>query len=113
MALGLLGLLNIVPCLGSIVGIITAFLVAYLQLEYRGERTVVSFIRLWDILCNCPSYESYFLTLKLWDNKRDFTQLLLYRFFLGNRTGWNTWYDFGIPLTAFLIVAWRLLVENI
>ena len=61
-ALGLLfGLLNIVPYLGSIVGIITAFLVAYLQPEGIAESGQWSvLLGLWDILCNCPSYRKLF-----------------------------------------------------
>ena len=66
-ALGLLfGLLNIVPYLGSIVGIITAFLVAYLQPEGIAESGQ------WSVLLGCgisfvivQVIESYFLTPKI------------------------------------------------
>ena len=66
-ALGLLfGLLNIIPYLGSIVGIIVTLLVAYLQPDGIAE------MGQWNILLGCgisflvvQLFESYFLTPKI------------------------------------------------
>ena len=114
--LGLLfGLLNIVPYLGSIVGIFTALLVAYLQpggIEETGE---------WNVLIGCgisfvivQVIESYYLTPKIMGQQTGLhpVVVMVSIFFWGTSLGGILGMIFGIPLTAFIIVAWRLLCRK-
>jgi predicted PurR-regulated permease PerM len=114
--LGLLfGLLNIVPYLGSIVGIITALLVAYLQpggIAESGE---------WNVLIGCgisfvvvQVIESYYLTPKIMGQQTGLhpVVVMVSIFFWGTALGGILGMIFGIPLTAFIIVAWRLLCRK-
>jgi len=114
--LGLLfGMLNIVPYLGSIVGIITVFFVSYLQpggIAESGE---------WSILIGCASsfaivqiIESYFLTPRIMGQQTGLhpVVVMVSIFFWGTALGGILGMIFGIPLTAFLIVFWRLLCRK-
>ena len=114
--LGLLfGLLNIVPYLGSIVGIITALLVAYLQpggIAESGE---------WTVLLGCgisfvvvQLIESYYLTPKIMGQQTGLhpVVVMVSIFFWGTALGGILGMIFGIPLTAFIIIAWRLLCRK-
>ena len=114
--LGLLfGLLNIVPYLGSIVGIFTALLVAYLQpggIAETGE---------WNVLIGCgisfvivQVIESYYLTPKIMGQQTGLhpVVVMVSIFFWGTALGGILGMIFGIPLTAFIIVAWRLLCRK-
>ncbi len=115
-ALGLFfGFLNIIPYLGTILGVVSVFAVSYLQ---KGG---ILDCGQWSILWGCAFtfalvqiIESYFLSPKV----------------MGKRTGlhpgviiasvffWGTAFDgilgmiLGIPITAFLIVFWRLLQKK-
>ena len=115
-ALGLLfGLLNIVPYLGSIVGIVTTLVVAYLQpdgIAQTGE---------WTILIGCgvsfavvQLIESYYLTPKIMGQQTGLhpVVVIVSIFFWGTALGGILGMIFGIPLTAFLIIAWRLLCRK-
>ncbi len=115
-ALGLLfGLLNIVPYLGSIVGIVTAVLVAYLQpggIAETGE---------WTVLLGCgisflvvQLIESYYLTPKIMGQQTGLhpVVVIVSIFFWGTALGGILGMIFGIPLTAFIIIAWRLLCRK-
>lgn len=115
-ALGLLfGLLNIVPYLGSIVGIGTALLVAYLQpggISETGE---------WTVLLGCGAsfvvvqlIESYYLTPKIMGQQTGLhpVVVIVSIFFWGSALGGILGMIFGIPLTAFIIIAWRLLCRK-
>jgi predicted PurR-regulated permease PerM len=115
-ALGLLfGLLNIVPYLGSIVGIVTALLVAYLQpggISETGE---------WTVLLGCgisfvvvQLIESYYLTPKIMGKQTGLhpVVVIVSIFFWGSALGGILGMIFGIPLTAFIIIAWRLLCRK-
>lgn len=114
--LGLLfGLLNIVPYLGSIVGIITALLVAYLQPEGIAETGE------WNVLIGCgisfvivQVIESYYLTPKIMGLQTGLhpVVVMVSIFFWGTALGGILGMIFGIPLTAFIIVAWRLLCRK-
>ena len=114
--LGLLfGLLNIVPYLGSIVGIVIALLVAYLQpggIAESGE---------WSVLLGCgvsfvviQVIESYYLTPKIMGQQTGLhpVVVMVSIFFWGTALGGILGMIFGIPLTAFIIVAWRLLCRK-
>ncbi len=115
-ALGLLfGLLNIVPYLGSIVGIVTALLVAYLQpggISETGQ---------WTVLLGCgisfvvvQLIESYYLTPKIMGKQTGLhpVVVIVSIFFWGSALGGILGMIFGIPLTAFIIIAWRLLCRK-
>ena len=115
-ALGLLfGLLNIVPYLGSIVGIVTTLVVAYLQpdgIAQTGE---------WTILIGCgvsfavvQLIESYYLTPKIMGQQTGLhpVVVIVSIFFWGTALGGILGMIFGIPLTAFLIITWRLLCRK-
>ena len=114
--LGLLfGLLNIVPYLGSIVGIGTALLVSYLQpggIAESGE---------WNVLIGCgisfvvvQLIESYYLTPKIMGQQTGLhpVVVMVSIFFWGTALGGILGMIFGIPLTAFIIIAWRLLCRK-
>lgn len=114
--LGLLfGLLNIVPYLGSIVGIVTALLVAYLQpagIAETGE---------WSVLIGCgisfavvQLIESYYLTPRIMGKQTGLhpVVVMVSIFFWGTALGGILGMIFGIPLTAFIIIAWRLLCRK-
>jgi predicted PurR-regulated permease PerM len=114
--LGLLfGLLNIVPYLGSIVGIVTALLVSYLQpggIAESGE---------WNVLIGCgisfvivQVIESYYLTPKIMGQQTGLhpVVVMVSIFFWGTALGGILGMIFGIPLTAFIIIAWRLLCRK-
>jgi predicted PurR-regulated permease PerM len=116
LALGLLfGLLNIVPYLGSIVGIVTALLVAYLQpggISETGE---------WTVLLGCgisfvvvQLIESYYLTPKIMGQQTGLhpVVVIVSIFFWGTALGGILGMILGIPLTAFIIIAWRLLCRK-
>ena len=94
--LGLLfGLLNIVPYLGSIVGIVTALLVAYLQpggIAESGE---------WNVLIGCgisfvvvQLIESYYLTPKIMGQQTGLhpVVVMVSIFFLGDCT-WEVFWE--------------------
>ena len=114
--LGLLfGLLNIVPYLGSIVGIITTLCVAYLQPGGIAETGQ------WSVLLGCgisfvvvQVVESYFLTPRIMGQQTGLHPVLIIVsiFFWGTALGGILGMIFGIPLTAFLIVAWRLICRK-
>ena len=114
--LGLLfGLLNIVPYLGSIVGIATALLVSYLQpggIAESGE---------WTVLLGCgisfvvvQLIESYYLTPKIMGQQTGLhpVVVMVSIFFWGTALGGILGMIFGIPLTAFIIITWRLLCRK-
>jgi len=115
-ALGLLfGILNIVPFLGSIIGCLTAVLVAYLQpggILESGE---------WNVLWGCgitflvvQILESYWLSPKVMGDRTGLHPVVIIAsvFFWGSAFGGVLGMILGIPLTAFLIVLWRLLRQK-
>ena len=114
--LGLLfGLLNVVPYLGSIVGIVTTLLVAYLQPAGIAETGQ------WSILVGCgisfavvQLIESYYLTPKIMGQQTGLhpVVVMVSIFFWGTALGGILGMIFGIPLTAFFIIAWRLLCRK-
>ena len=114
--LGLLfGLLNVVPYLGSIVGIVTTLLVAYLQPAGIAETGQ------WSILVGCSLsfavvqlIESYYLTPKIMGQQTGLhpVVVMVSIFFWGTALGGILGMIFGIPLTAFFIIAWRLLCRK-
>jgi len=116
LALGLLfGLLNVVPFLGSLVGFFTAFAVAYFQPGGIGETGQ------YDVLVGClltftmvQLIESYWLSPKVMGERTGLHPVAIIAsvFFWGTVFGGLLGMIVGIPLTAFLIVAWRLIRQK-
>ena len=114
--LGLLfGLLNIVPYLGSIVGVCVTLLVAYFQPDGIAESGE------WNVLFSCATsfvivqvIESYYLTPKIMGQQTGLhpVVVIVSIFFWGTALGGILGMIFGIPLTAFIIIAWRLLCRK-
>ncbi|MDA7823533.1 AI-2E family transporter [Opitutales bacterium] len=115
-ALGLLfGILNVVPFLGSVLGCLTAVTVAYLQpggILESGE---------WSVLWGCAItfsvvqlFESYWLSPKVMGDRTGLHPVVIIAsvFFWGVAFGGVLGMILGIPLTAFLIVLWRLLRQK-
>ena len=97
-------------------GIITALLVAYLQPGgIAGEGGMDCFIGLWDFLCGRSvnrellfDSQDYGATNRASSGGGYGFNLFLGYFALGGILGMI----FGIPLTAFIIIAWRLLCRK-
>ena len=114
--LGLLfGLLNVIPYLGSIVGVCVTVVVAYLQPEGIAETGQ------WNLLLTCglsfmvvQLAESYYLTPKIMGQQTGLhpVVVIVSIFFWGTALGGILGMIFGIPLTAFFIIAWRLLCRK-
>lgn len=109
------GLLNIVPYLGSIIGISTVTILAYFQPGGIAEGGGTSII----IGCGITFLvvqliESYFLTPKIMGEKTGLhpVVVIVSIFFWGTALGGILGMIFGIPLTAFLIILWRLLCKK-
>lgn len=108
LALGLLfGLLNVVPYLGSIVGLSVVVPLAYFQ-EGGGLETLGVCM---GAFVAVQLLESYYLTPKIMGRQTGMhpVVVIVAIFFWGTALGGILGMIAAIPLTAFLIVAWRLL----
>ncbi|MEK9772421.1 MAG: AI-2E family transporter [Opitutae bacterium] len=106
------GILNIVPFLGTILGIFSVFAVSYLQtggILDSGQ---------WHVLWGCgitfavvQLLESYWLSPKVMGDRTGLHPVVIIAsvFFWGVALDGILGMILGIPLTAFLIVFWRLL----
>ena len=105
-----LGFLNIIPYLGSIVGLSIALPVAYFQ-EGGGWDTL-----LWDfaVFAVVQLIEGYALTPKIMGNRTGlhFMAIIVAVFFWGVALGGILGMILAIPLTAFLVSFWRLAKEK-
>lgn len=106
------GVLNIVPFLGSILGVISVIAVSYLQpggILESGQ---------WNVFLGCgitfavvQLLESYWLSPKVMGQRTGLHPMVI----IASVFFWGTAFDgvlgmiLGIPLTAFIIVFWRLL----
>jgi predicted PurR-regulated permease PerM len=115
-ALGLLfGLLNVVPFLGSVVGVVTTLMVAYLQpagILESGEMTVLYGCGATFLLVQF--LESYWLSPKVMGDRTGLHPVAIIAsvFFWGIVFGGVLGMILGIPLTAFLIILWRLMKKK-
>jgi len=115
-ALGLLfGVLNVVPFLGSVLGFLTVLVVAYLQ--PGGILDGGDFAILWGCgftFVFVQFIESYWLSPKVMGERTGLHPVLIIAsvFFWGTALGGVLGMILGIPLTAFLIIFWRLLREK-
>ena len=112
-ALGLFfGVLNIIPYLGTILGVVSVFTVSYLQtggVLDSGQ---------WNVVLGCgltflvvQLLESYWLSPRVMGDRTGLHPVVIIAsvFFWGTAFQGVLGMILGIPLTAFLIVFWRLL----
>lgn len=110
-ALGMLiGLLNIIPYLGTIIGLGTVLPVAYLQPDGGLVLVAVGL----GIFIAVQMLEGYVLTPRIMGNRTGLHPLtiIIAIFFWGTALGGIMGMILAIPLTAFFVVAWRLLREK-
>ncbi len=107
-ALGLtLGLLNIIPYLGNLIGLGVALPLAWFQAGGGWELAAVVLAVFTAVQC----VEAYFLTPRIMGRQTGLhpMAILFALFFWGTAFGGLMGMILGIPLTAFLVVFWRLL----
>jgi len=112
-ALGLFfGVLNIIPYLGTILGVVSVFTVSYLQTGGVLESGQ------WNVVLGCgltflvvQLLESYWLSPRVMGDRTGLHPVVIIAsvFFWGTAFQGVLGMILGIPLTAFLIVFWRLL----
>jgi len=105
-----LGFLNIIPYLGSIVGLSIALPVAYFQ-EGGGWDTLLWVLAVFAVV---QLIEGYALTPKIMGNRTGlhFMAIIVAVFFWGVALGGILGMILAIPLTAFLVSFWRLAKEK-
>ncbi len=105
-----LGFLNIIPYLGSIVGLSIALPVAYFQ-EGGGWKTLVWVLAVFAVV---QLIEGYVLTPKIMGNRTGlhFMAIIVAVFFWGVALGGILGMILAIPLTAFLVSFWHLAKEK-
>ena len=106
----MLGFLNIIPYLGAMVGLAVTIPLAYLQ-EGGGLVTVVLVLVVISVV---QLIESYLLTPRIMGDKTGLHPLaiIVAIFFWGSALGGILGMILAIPLTAFLVVFWRLAKEK-
>lgn len=107
---GVIGILNIVPYLGTIIGITVVLPLAYFQPEGG-----------WTLLGLCAAvfvagqlFSDYFLTPRIMGKQTGMNPMLIIFsiFFWGTALGGILGMILAIPLTAFFLVFWRLLRQK-
>ena len=105
-----LGFLNIIPYLGSIIGLATALPLAFFQTG--GGLLKVGLVLL--VFTAVQMIEGYLLTPKIMGDRTGLhpIEIILAIFFWGSALNGITGMILAIPLTAFLVVFWRLAREK-
>ncbi len=105
-----LGFLNIVPYLGNIIGLGTALPLAFFQTDGGIVRVLLVLL----VVAAVQSIEGYFLTPKIMGNRTGLhpVVIILAVFFWGTALNGIMGMILAIPLTAFLVVFWRLAREK-
>ncbi|HSO24336.1 MAG TPA: AI-2E family transporter [Chondromyces sp.] len=105
-----LGFLNIVPYLGNIIGLATALPLAFFQ-EGGGLLRVLAVLV---VVAAVQSIEGYLLTPKIMGDRTGLhpVVIILAVFFWGSALSGIMGMILAIPLTAFLVVFWRLAREK-
>jgi predicted PurR-regulated permease PerM len=105
-----LGFLNVIPYLGSIVGLGIAIPLAFFQ-PGGGVRTVVLVLVVFTVV---QVIEGYILTPKVMGDRTGLHPMMIIVavFFWGSALGGVLGMILAIPLTAFLVVFWRLAKEK-
>jgi predicted PurR-regulated permease PerM len=107
--LGLIfGLLNVVPYLGTILGLATVLPIAYFQTPGGGFVLVLEAIAVFVIVQTC---EGYFITPRIMGHRTGLHPMVIIIsiFFWGEALNGILGMVLAVPLTAFLVVVWRLL----
>jgi predicted PurR-regulated permease PerM len=107
LAIGLLtGLLNIVPYLGSILGLSVALPLAYLQPDGGGLGLVVICAA---VFVAVQAIEGWFLTPRIMGRQTGLhpVAIIVAIFFWGQALGGVLGMMLAVPLTAFFVTAWR------
>ena len=106
----MLGLLNIIPFLGSIVGLSVALPLAYFSDDGGGLRLALTLT----VFVVVQTIESYLLTPKIMGNRTGLHPgLIVFAvFFWGVALGGILGMILAVPLTAFAVVFWRLLKKK-
>ncbi|MEM7349161.1 MAG: AI-2E family transporter [Acidobacteriota bacterium] len=106
----LLGFLNIIPYLGSIVGLGVALPLALFQ-EGGGWSTLAAVLLVFTIV---QTIEGYVLTPRIMGEQTGLhpMAIIIAIFFWGSALSGITGMILAIPLTAFFVVFWRLLQEK-
>lgn len=105
-----LGFLNIVPYLGNIIGLGTALPIAFFQ-DAGGLGRVAAVLVVFALV---QSIEGYFLTPKIMGDRTGLhpVAIIIAIFFWGTALSGISGMILAIPLTAFLVVFWRLAREK-
>ncbi|MEM9226626.1 MAG: AI-2E family transporter [Verrucomicrobiota bacterium] len=105
-----MGFLNIVPYLGTILGLSTALPVAYLQ-DGGGVTTLVLVLVVFAVV---QALEGYYLTPKIMGQQTGLHPMVIIIaiFFWGTALNGILGMILAIPLTAFFVVLWRLLAQK-
>jgi len=106
----MLGLLNIIPYLGSIVGLSVALPLAYFSDDGGGLRLALTLT----VFAVVQMIEGYLLTPKIMGNRTGLHPgLIVFAvFFWGVALGGILGMILAVPLTAFAVVFWRLLKKK-
>ena len=106
----ILGLLNVIPYLGSIIGLVVVIPLAYFGPEGNLMRAGLSLV----VFGAVQTIEGYFLTPKIMGNRTGLHPALIIFsvFFWGVALGGILGMILAIPLTAFAVVFWRLLKKK-
>jgi predicted PurR-regulated permease PerM len=105
-----LGFLNIVPYLGNIIGLGTALPIAFFQDDGGLGRVLAVLV----VFALVQSIEGYFLTPKIMGDRTGLhpVAIIIAIFFWGTALSGISGMILAIPLTAFLVVFWRLAREK-
>ena len=106
----LIGLLNIIPYLGTIIGLGSVLPIAYFQPEGGPVLAIVALV----VFIVVQIIEGYLLTPRIMGDRTGLHPLtiIIAIFFWGTALGGLLGMILAIPLTAFFGVAWRLLREK-
>ena len=107
LAIGLLtGLLNVIPYLGSILGLSVALPLAYLQAESGGLPLVAICV---GVFAAVQAIEGWFLTPRIMGRQTGLhpVAIIVAVFFWGKALGGVLGMMLAVPLTAFFVTAWR------
>ncbi len=102
----IIGLLNIIPYLGSILGLLVIIPLSYFQQD--GGLVILSLVLA--VFVAVQLVESYFLTPRIMGRSTGLHPMVIIVaiFFWGKALGGILGMILAIPLTAFFVVAWRL-----
>jgi predicted PurR-regulated permease PerM len=106
----MLGLLNIVPYLGNILGWIIIIPLAL----FGPDGGIILLVKIIIAFCSVQALDSYFITPRVMKNKTGLNTFVIIfsLFFWSNVIGGALGMLLAIPLSAFVVVFWRLLKKE-